>query len=405
MPLQAIRKAYGLRVEEVLDNWLRFAPPIENRYDAEQAVLRLQEIRHAIYFGLILYNVYNITSLVLLPDMMTLSVVFRALLVTPVSLFLAWFMGRTTPLWTERLVLMGIINAYLLPLLIFWLTNSPLGLFTFGELFLTIAYANMVLTLRYRYAVIFTGICAISSLIALLTKPGLDPDLQLAFSVQILTACAFGLYANYRSEMRRCMDYLSTLEAALHATIAEEARQQSHELSRTDALTELPNRLYLQERLTEWFEQHYSITVMMIDIDFFKPYNDALGHPEGDRCLREIAQLFAAIGTASNIFCARYGGEEFTLAIQGASEADALRLARRVLHGVEDLKIAHPSRPDGKDIVTISIGIAYKPDGVFETKTSLLAAADRALYSAKQQGRNRLELDGEAAVAKHAATA
>lgn len=405
MPLQAIRKAYGLRVEEVLDSWLRFAKPIDSQYDSEQAATRVQEIRHAIYFGLILYNFSNISSIALLPDLMQLSIIFKALLVTPVSLFLAWMIGKTTPQWTERLVLAGIINAYLLPLFVFWLTNSPSGLFTFGELFLTIAYANMVLTLRFRYAVIFTGICVVMSLIALLTKPGLDPALQLAFSVQILMACAFGIYANYLSETRRCMDYLAKLEAALQATTAEEARQQSHEQSRTDALTELPNRLYLQERLAQCFNEHYSITVMMIDIDFFKPYNDTLGHPEGDRCLQEIGRLFAAAGIAPNIFCARYGGEEFILALQGASKADALRLARRLLQGVEDLAIPHPSRPDGLGFVTISIGIACKPDGIFETQASLLGAADRALYSAKRQGRHRFVLDGDAPAPRQAANA
>lgn len=395
MHLQAIRQTFNLSREQVLDLWLRFAPPIEDRYNSEHAASRVQEIRQAIYFGLVLYNVYNITSIILLTDILGLSVIVRLFLVTPVSLLLAWVVGKTRPRTTELIVLVGVLNAYLLPLFLFWLTNSPLGLFTFGELFLTIVYANMVMTLRFRHAILFTIICLTCSLLAVFTKPGLDPALQLAFSVQILTSCALSSYANYLSETRRCADYLAKLEADLQATSAEKACQQSHVISRTDALTQLPNRLYLQERLGEWFGDHASITVMMIDIDFFKPYNDALGHPEGDRCLREIAHVFAATGGVPNIFCARYGGEEFTLALQGASEADALRLARRLLHGVEDLRIPHPSRPDGLGIVTISIGIAHKPQGIFDTQSALLAAADRALYSAKQQGRNRFVWDGD----------
>lgn len=405
MHLQAIRKTFSLNREQVLDQWLRFAPPIEDRYNGDHAADRVREIRHAIYFGLVLYNVYNITSIILLTDILSLSVFVRLFLVTPVSLVLAWMVGKTQPKTSERIVLGGVLNAYLLPLFLFWLTNAPLGLFTFGELFLTIVYANMVMTLRFRHAIILTAICLACSLLAVLTKPGLDPALQLAFSIQILTTCALSSYANYISETRRCADYLAKLEADLQATNAEMACQQSHVISRTDALTQLPNRLYLQERLTDWFGQHPSITVMMIDIDFFKPYNDALGHLEGDRCLREIARLFAAAGDAPNIFCARYGGEEFTLAVQGTSEADAMRLARRLLHGVEDLGIPHPARPDGLSMVTISIGIAHKAQGVFDTQSALLAAADRALYSAKQQGRHRFVFDGDWTASQATATA
>ena len=400
MPLKAIRNTYGLDREKILDHWLRFSPAVQQRYNAEQSVERVRELRRAIYFGLALYNVYNVTSIFLLPDVLTLSFIFRLAILSPTALILSWLIGRTSAEAPERLILSGIICAYLLPLLLFWLTSSPLGLFTIGELPLTIVYANIVLMLRFRYAMLFTAICAIATSAALTTKPGLDPSLQLAFAVQILTACAFGIYANYRTELRRCVDYLAKLEADLQAMEAEEERQKSHAMSRTDALTGLPNRLYLQERLTEWFKEPCSITVMMIDIDFFKPYNDALGHQEGDRCLREIAQFFAATGDAPNLFCARYGGEEFTLAMQGASEIEAVRIARLLLQGVESLAIVHPSRPDDHKNVTISIGIAHKAAGIFEIQSGLLGAADRALYSAKQQGRNRFILDGETSASR-----
>ncbi len=101
---------------------------------ATHAADRVREIRHAIYFGLVLYNVYNITSIILLTDILSLSV-FR----TPfpchaaVSLLLAWMVGKTQPKTSERIVLGGVLNAYLLPLFLFWLTNAPLGLFTFAN--------------------------------------------------------------------------------------------------------------------------------------------------------------------------------------------------------------------------------------------------------------------------------
>src|SRR3546814_3442723 len=84
--------------------------------------------------------------------------------------------------------------------------------------------------------------------------------LRLAFTVQIATACLFSLYANYRTERRRCLDYLTSLRARLDAEAAEAARKQLQDLSRTDALTGLPNRRLLTERMDEWFrsEEHTS---------------------------------------------------------------------------------------------------------------------------------------------------
>ncbi len=260
------------------------------------------------------------------------------------------------------------------------------------------------MTLRFRHAIILTAICLACSLLAVLTKPGLDPALQLAFSIQILTTCALSSYANYISETRRCADYLAKLEADLQATNAEMACQQSHVISRTDALTQLPNRLYLQERLTEWFGQHPSITVMMIDIDFFKPYNDALGHLEGDRCLREIARLFAAAGDAPNIFCARYGGEEFTLAVQGTSEADAMRLARRLLHGVEDMGIPHPARPDDLSRSPSALASPIRRRE-FSTHRAHFLPPRIERFTAQTTGQASLRFDGDWTASQATATA
>ncbi|WP_342148804.1 GGDEF domain-containing protein [Methylorubrum sp. SB2] len=389
MPAPTVRRTYDLGGKPLLDRWLRLAPPIQDRYDAEHAGRRRAELRAAILVGIALYNIYNFTSLVLLPDVLWLSVALRVGLVTPVSLGLAWVIGRTSPLWTERLVLAGILNAYLIPVSLFWLTQDPLGLFTFGELSLTIVFADMLLALRFRHAVVFTGSALAITLLAVATKADLAPALQIAFAVQFATACIFSLYANHVIERRRCRDYIATLDASLEARSADAARREFENLSHTDALTGLPNRRHLAETLETWLSRPDAMALMMIDIDHFKLYNDALGHPAGDDCLRRIAETFADFARRHDAFCARFGGEEFTVLIRdGASELALARCARQLGKAVEALAIVHPARADGPGIATISIGVARRPEGAAIPAADLIAAADRALYAAKRRGRN-----------------
>ncbi|MGU3422876.1 GGDEF domain-containing protein [Methylobacterium sp. D54C] len=393
MPAAVIQRVFGLGNDMIVDRWLHLAAPVQARYDAEHAADRSIELRSAILTGIIFYNIYNITSIVLLPDIFELSALLRLGMVTPVSLGLFCLVGRTTPVWTERLVTFGILNVYLVPVFLFWAASTPMGLFTFGELFLAVVYANMLLTLRFHYAVAFTVTALAATLVVVVTKAGLAPSLMFAFSVQIATACAFSLYANYRHEQRRCLDYVRALGARLRADEAEQARREFQDLSQTDALTGLPNRRHLMSRLEEWLPLSDAPVVMMIDIDHFKLYNDALGHSAGDECLRRVAGVFASIvARDDDVFCARYGGEEFTFVIRSASEIEAAKWAKTLVHAVAALEIAHPARFDGIGIVTISVGVARGSDRTTWLPADLIAAADHNLYTAKKRGRNGVVL-------------
>ena len=377
----------------VLDRWLRFDQDTQIRYEAEQGRERVVALRSAIYVGLALYNAYNLTSIVLLPDIVWLSVGLRVLLVTPTSLMLAAYIGSVPPRLREVLILNALLCAYLIPVLLFWLTAEPLGAFTFGEFSLTLIFGNMLLPLRFRHAVLFTGVAFAVTAAAVFTKTGLGAMLQFAFGVQLATACVFSLYANYRIERRRCEDYLSQLGARLEAETAEAARKQFQDLSRTDALTGLPNRRLLNERMAEWFGEDRPAAVMMIDIDHFKLFNDVLGHPAGDDCLRSVGAMLAALTEEPSQICARFGGEEFTLAVQDMRDLDVARLAKRVVQTIEGLGIVHPGRSDGGAVITVSVGVAFKPHGRAASQAEVFAAADRALYQAKRRGRNCFVLD------------
>lgn len=185
--------------------------------------------------------------------------------------------------------------------------------------------------------------------------------------------------------LQSCLIEITRLEMVVQA-------QQLEILSRQDALTGLANRRYLDEILRkEWnraMRHENPLTVMMIDIDYFKAYNDSLGHLAGDYCLKKIADTIASVAARSGDLAARYGGEEFFLIFAMNDDAQAIMQAERLLGLIEALDIPHPTSPVSQS-VTLSIGIATLTPQLNDQMSEFVASADHALYMAKATGRNR----------------
>lgn len=167
-----------------------------------------------------------------------------------------------------------------------------------------------------------------------------------------------------------------------------------------DSLTGLANRRRFDERLREEWARAYrdrsSLGLLMIDVDHFKSYNDEYGHPAGDACLRVVAKIIAAEMQRVGDLAARYGGEEFAMLLPNTDAAGCARIGERIRSSVHDAGLVHASNPTAA-CVTVSVGgAACRPS--FERTAgavSLVEAADRALYAAKDAGRDRLMMSGE----------
>ena len=371
------------------DRWLRLDTQSEAHYERETGQERVYHVRRIIWFGLVLYNVTNIPGFLLIPDIFALGVILKSGIITAMALLIGWVILYLPALWRERLLLIGILNAHLAFAVLFAVTQADLGPYTFADQILTMVYGNMVLALRFRHAALFTLLGVAVSLGAVLVKPGLPVALEVGLSTQILIAGIFSLAANYQMERRRCTDFVTAQAAMYRAILAEDSQQELATMSQTDALTGLPNRRYLDEKLAQWCAGPDRVAVLMIDIDHFKLYNDSLGHPSGDACLRRLAQVFRDTLPANDGFCARFGGEEFTVVIRGAEAVAADGLARRIVQAVRTLLIPHPGRNDQINFVTVSIGLSIGPIGA-STPNELLAQADIALYQAKHSGRDQV---------------
>jgi diguanylate cyclase (GGDEF)-like protein len=187
--------------------------------------------------------------------------------------------------------------------------------------------------------------------------------------------------------------------SAIGAVLSERAdrlawlsSEQLKESSALDPLTQLFNRGYLMEqgrlRLAHMQREGRPISLCLLDVDFFKAYNDTLGHLAGDECLRRVAAVIDSYSRRPLDIAARFGGEEFVLLLYGCEVQAAAALAERLRLSVAALNVPFPRSPMKK--LTISIGVAGADNPHLTTLEELLGFADRRLYAAKKGGRNRV---------------
>jgi len=170
------------------------------------------------------------------------------------------------------------------------------------------------------------------------------------------------------------------------------AEEKAEALARTDGLTGVANRKHLDQFLDrEWrraLRAGESLSVLLLDIDFFKPFNDHYGHQAGDECLRRVGGALQQTLRRATDLVARYGGEEFILVLGQSSAVEAENNAQRVLTAVRALAIPHEFSA-AATVVTASIGVATQSPRVGTAPSGLIQLADDALYRAKEAGRDR----------------
>lgn len=172
----------------------------------------------------------------------------------------------------------------------------------------------------------------------------------------------------------------------------KEAHLRLEELARLDGLTQIPNRRHFDEVLIkEWQrlrQERKFLSLIMFDIDHFKLYNDFYGHQAGDNCLIKIAHAVQEILRRPTDLLARYGGEEFAVILPFTDRAGAIEVAQRIQSTIKSLGIPHAGVSTDRSIVTLSLGITSQIPEIGKTPEELIFEADRALYQAKNQGRN-----------------
>lgn len=211
---------------------------------------------------------------------------------------------------------------------------------------------------------------------------------------QTLTAgCGVGTIVAWLMERHSRQVFLQQSLLSLEKARSDDMAERMKEMSREDGLTGLANRRHFDEVLNlEWqrcMRDGASLSLLFIDVDFFKPYNDEYGHQAGDDCLQRLGRILADHARRPGDLAARYGGEEFVVLYPQTGPRSLAQMADKLLRAVADERMPH-GHSSVADHITVSIGTACMvPEQNFGPE-QLVAAADHAVYEAKNKGRNRV---------------
>jgi diguanylate cyclase (GGDEF)-like protein len=225
------------------------------------------------------------------------------------------------------------------------------------------------------------GACLVFSVSAILFK---TPNLWISDLVNAFLSLMLGLILCWQNSMAK-------ISFALNASELEHERNNFYKLSTIDELTQLKNRRdftqAFQRFLVNYRQSDNFLYIAIMDIDFFKNYNDHYGHPKGDECLRAIGKMLKDLQNSMGIYAARVGGEEFAMLWFAEDSADADKITALVSQNMRELNIPQ-EKSTAAPYVTISIGVHIVKCGASCDMNALYNLADKALYTAKQKGRN-----------------
>jgi len=361
--------------------WLRFEDVLEGEYQRDHFQQGLVQLRLNLVLGIGLVLAFVAMDRMVLPTASTLLTVLRYGVVLP-SLAVCLGVTFIPHGWRAYRWTIAVIG----PLLALAITAIVLNIGTPGEqevfpvLVLAAIFIYYLAGLSF-YAALRTNLIGLAAFVigaSLVDVPG--P--QAAYQAMVLFfANLVGATVAYNLEMARRTGWL---ESRLLAEMAER-----------DGLTGTFNRRRLDSHLRRAWQlgirEQCPIALLMIDIDFFKAYNDSYGHQAGDEALKAVAGVLSGAARRPLDFVARYGGEEFLVVLYDTTRQYAADMAQQTLDGVRQLRIPH-SRSSAGSVLTVSIGVAYVKPVAGRSVEGFLQLADEALYAAKNSGRNRVHV-------------
>ncbi|MCJ2050662.1 putative bifunctional diguanylate cyclase/phosphodiesterase [Methylobacterium sp. J-070] len=363
-------------------------------YAAEREQWRRRSARISAHVAGAVYVLFAFTDYILVNDVFVLDLLARMAIG---AIFIAGtetlFRAGVRSLYIELHCASATVLAYVI-----WLAISHFSAYqsnmtyyaTYGVIFMI--GQNVFFNFRFSIAVVSSSTILLLSQSDIILNRYSGVEYVVAIAALYLSTYILTLYVNWSLNSERFLVFLNSARAEIRQKEALERGAALLRLSTTDALTGLANRRAVDEELRaywrDWQAQRVSFAVVLVDVDYFKIYNDRYGHQEGDRCLGAVADAMAAASAENGYMVGRFGGEEFILVAPSPNREHVARIAETIRRAVEDLAIAHDQRPDGAAIVTVSVGAAFSQDVPGTRVERLITESDRALYDAKASGRN-----------------
>ena len=246
-----------------------------------------------------------------------------------------------------------------------------------------IVLANIGVQVRFLTSLVPSFLIALTTCIGVYIVSGYSFHELFIFSFAYFPIICFSLYIGWNSTLKNRQNFL-------HAKLDENSRKALNQMAHTDALTSLHNRRYFEQLATEHIsrsrQSRYPLCLLLLDVDHFKKINDSYGHDVGDEILKLMAQV-AKTQIRDDDLLARFGGEEFIVLLTNTSIQQAQSIAERICDVIS--KTPYSLDAERQIHFTISIGFARFLPHCHDLR-ALIKSADLALYTAKQQGRNRV---------------
>lgn len=379
---------------------LIFTKRLEKRYLADNLEARRKYFFVMTVIAVFMYNLFLITDREMLPDVYLTAWKIRLVIVTPAALIILFFIhGRVFMRFIDYMADFLLVLSASSIIVILELSNHPNVVHYHTGVILILMFGNIVVRLRFWHAFCVSWVTFLFYVLTVTNIAPMTPPVMINSSVVLFSAIVISLIANYQIESALRWNYLRNLLKEIETIRLEKDKEELELISSLDVLTELANRRHFDEYLdAEWrmgFQYRAPLSLLFLDVDDFKPYNDHYGHQAGDVCLQRIAAALRGCIHRSRDLCARYGGEEFVILLPNTSQETAFHIAEKVRKSIEDENIPHQfSRVTTR--VTISIGVACLMPRQEVSPRFLVEMADKALYKAKELGRNQAQIFDDA---------
>ncbi|MCP2520370.1 GGDEF domain-containing protein [Candidatus Aminicenantes bacterium AC-335-B20] len=372
---------------------LKFSPPVEEAFTNYYFHHSITLMRISFILGLLIYASFGILDMLIYPEFLKALWAVRFGIGCPIiwAIFFASFYVKKE-IHLQLITSIGVFTIGITVIIMLIIISSDPSQKYYVGLMLVIFYGYLAIGLRFRYAI--PACWGIAIAYFLLSFFLIRPEFHflISNSFTLFFANLIGMIGNFLFEKSIRRNFLLSNLISIDKEELEAINLELEKLSVTDELTKLANRRYFEDFLEkEWssaMRYRYPISLMMIDIDYFKNYNDHYGHRAGDECLVRIASAIKDFERRHGDLVARYGGEEFVMILSGTDADNGRRIAEEIRKKIMDLRIPHPASAIS-DVVTVSIGAVTLIPSKNIQKEDVLEAADKALYQAKSEGRNR----------------
>ncbi|WP_441005382.1 putative bifunctional diguanylate cyclase/phosphodiesterase [Methylobacterium carpenticola] len=363
--------------------------------------MQRQDARLAIWFVGALYILFSITDAILIGDVIFYAVLSRLAIGAVYILCIGVQIRRNVDAaLIELQCALGVVIGYAswLLLTVFSAHSANVSYYlAYGTVFMMVS--NLFFNFRFRVALLTSGLITVIFFVSTLMFFAFPFQYYVAIGSLYVLSFVLTIFINWKLNRERYRVFLNSMRAEIRQRQATERGEELLKLSTTDALTGLANRRAIDQLLgefwTAWTARSAAFGVILVDIDYFKMFNDYYGHQKGDACLGAVARVMEGVASRHGCRIGRFGGEEFILLLEAETEARIAAVAEDMRSSVQALQIPHEARLDHLATVTVSIGAAFCRQIAADKPERIITAADRALYLAKDSNRNCVKLFDE----------